>query len=315
MPASLHTKWRPKQFQDVIGQEAVVRSLRKVIKKREAHTFLFSGPSGTGKTTLARICARRLGCDSANLVEVDAASHTGVDDMRAVMEAARYTAIGGAGVRCFILDEVHRLSSPAWESLLKSLEEPPEHVFWFLCTTLPDKVPTTIKTRCVRYNLTTVDEGQIHQWLSMICKADGIQQTAEILELIADKANGSPRQALTYLAAIGEETRRKRALRLMEGATEGKEVIDLCRYLIGNEPKNWERLVKYLKPLEAQSGEGIRQVILAYMGKVVMGSKSNKSVLRPLLVIDALDKPCEGSAKIHPIATALAGLILLRNYK
>ncbi len=128
----LHLKYRPKDFDEVVGQDAVVKSLQQAVKNNAGHTFLFTGLSGVGKTTLARITAATVGCVSSNLIEIDAATHTGVDDMRDVTFSLKYKPIGVGSVKVIIVDECHMLSKSAWNSLLKVLEEPPAWVYWML---------------------------------------------------------------------------------------------------------------------------------------------------------------------------------------
>src|SRR5665213_3208243 len=135
---SLYTDYRPKTFAEVIGQPAVIRSLKLALTKKSNHAFLLHGPSGCGKTTLARIAATVLGVTSPRQIkDFDAATNTGIDDVRAITGALAYRPIGVKPLMVMVVDECHALSAPAWKALLKILEEPPEHVWWFLCTTEP----------------------------------------------------------------------------------------------------------------------------------------------------------------------------------
>src|SRR3989304_1453147 len=146
---TLHTKYRPKHFEEVIGQIEIVKSLQNLIETgKMPKSFLFTGPSGTGKTTLARIIANKLGCDIQNIIEVDAATNTGVEDMRVLCEGLRYPAFGLTTVKVAIVDECQEISKSSWSSLLKIIEEPPSHLYFVFCTTEPSKVLDTIKTRC-----------------------------------------------------------------------------------------------------------------------------------------------------------------------
>ena len=150
----LHIKYRPRSLQDVRGQDAVVDSLTTALKKStRPHSFIFTGPSGCGKTTLARILAEKFGCSPQNVIEIDAATNNGIDSMREVTSTLRYNGFGDTPNKAIIIDECHALSKAAWQSLLKSVEEPPAHVFFFFCTTENGKVPETINTRCQSYFL------------------------------------------------------------------------------------------------------------------------------------------------------------------
>ena len=143
----LHTKYRPKAFKQVTGQDHIIEQLQKILAERSSHAFLFHGPAGCGKTTLARLATKELGCAPKDVMEIDAATKTGVDDVRAIQMAVRYKPLGGGDTRAVIIDEAHRISVQAFDSLLKIMEESPVHLFWFLCTTLPQKVPSTVESR------------------------------------------------------------------------------------------------------------------------------------------------------------------------
>src|ERR1700693_1721293 len=152
----LHIKYRPQFLDAVLGQDAVVSSLKSLFPNKVPHAFLFTGSSGCGKTTLSRILTNMLGVGKHDILEVDAAVYTGVDDMRHLLDGLQYKGMEGNGKKAIILDEAHMLSKSAWNSILKELEEPPPHVYWFICTTEVNKVPMTIQTRCHPYTLKDV---------------------------------------------------------------------------------------------------------------------------------------------------------------
>ncbi|MEO6137552.1 MAG: DNA polymerase III subunit gamma/tau [Luteimonas sp.] len=216
----LARKWRPKRFAELVGQEHVVRALTNALDSgRVHHAFLFSGTRGVGKTTIARIFAKSLNCERGtsaepcgecnscrdidagrfmDLLEIDAASNTGVDDVREVIENAQYMPSRGR-VKVYLIDEVHMLSKPAFNALLKTLEEPPGHVKFLLATTDPQKLPVTVLSRCLQFNLKRLDEQQIGGQIDMILRAEGIAVEPGAIRQLAKAADGSLRDGLSLL--------------------------------------------------------------------------------------------------------------------
>jgi DNA polymerase-3 subunit gamma/tau len=274
----LHLKYRPKSFDEVIGHKAVKISLRKVVELGVNRTFLFVGPSGIGKTTLARLVAKAVGCSLGNVLELDAATNTGIDNMRELMERLQYRAVDG-GPRCVILDEVHALSKPAFQSLLKILEEPPADIYWCLCTTEGDKVPKQVQTRCTTYALKPVDEEIIHRLLVEVWLQEKLTVPGDYLRLISEASEGSPRQALVYLGACGHLKKRESIEAVLAlPTTSSPEAIDLCRLLLRN--ARWPEVAKALKTISGNA-EGTRLVVLAYMNTVALsGGPKASTALR-----------------------------------
>src|SRR3954471_20421635 len=216
----LARKWRPRDFESLVGQEHVVRALRHALEqKRLHHAYLFTGTRGVGKTTLARILAICLNCETGitprpcgkcsacleidagrfvDLLEVDAATNTKVDEMRQLLETAQY-APSKARYKVYVIDEVHMLSTSAFNAMLKTLEEPPEHLKFILATTDPQKIPVTVLSRCLQFNLKQMPAPAIVQHLENVLKKESIAFDSEALGLIARAANGSMRDALSLL--------------------------------------------------------------------------------------------------------------------
>ena len=225
MYTPLANKYRPQKFADVVGQDVAVKILTKaILKDRVGHSILFTGTRGVGKTTLARILAKTLRCENRqpneyepcgkcesclnfskdsqiDVIEIDAASNTGVDDVREIIESCRYKPTTGK-YKIFIIDEVHMLSKSAFNALLKTLEEPPEHVKFLMATTEIFKIPETILSRVLRFDLKNVDSVLISQYLSTVCNRENISVGAEALSLVARFANGSIRDSLSILDQI-----------------------------------------------------------------------------------------------------------------
>lgn len=216
----LARKWRPRRFAELVGQEHVVRALSNALESGKVHhAFLFTGTRGVGKTTIARIFAKSLNCERGtsaepcgecsacrdidegryvDLLEIDAASHTGVDNVRDLIDNAQYLPSRGR-TKVYLIDEVHMLSKAAFNALLKTLEEPPGHVKFLLATTDPQRLPVTVLSRCLQFNLRRLDEQQIGGQIGRILEAEGIAAEAGAIALLARAADGSLRDGLSLL--------------------------------------------------------------------------------------------------------------------
>src|SRR6476646_21134 len=221
----LARKYRPQTFAELIGQDAMVKTLANAIARdRIAHAFLRPGARGVAKTSTARLIAKALNCTGPDgqggptiepcgvcepcraiaegrhidVVEMDAASHTGVDDVREIIEAVRYAAVS-ARYKIYIIDEVHMLSKPAFNGLLKTLEEPPEHVKFFLATTEVSQVPVTVLSRCQRFDLRRIAADKLAAHFAEVSKAEHVEVESEALGMIARAAEGSARDGLSIL--------------------------------------------------------------------------------------------------------------------
>lgn len=274
MSESLITKYRPRKFKDILGQRAVLQSLMEVLKARSAHAFLLVGPSGTGKTTIARIIAKKLDCPERNITEINGSDHTGVDDMRAILEGLNYTVIGDNPNRGIILDECHFLSKSAFASLLKMVEEPPKNTYWFFCTTEPLKVPEAIKGRCVAYQLGLVDSNEIFGLLKRIAAAEKYPLNEDVLFFLAENCEGSPRKALGNLAQCAACKTRADAAALLKVMGEEAEVNELCQELL--QGTSWEKAAGIVKRLD-YNAESIRHAVFSYMTKVLLDCSANKA--------------------------------------
>ncbi|GAA0719941.1 DNA polymerase III subunit gamma/tau [Dokdonella soli] len=217
---ALARKWRPRRFSELVGQEHVVRALTHALDSgRLHHAFLFTGTRGVGKTTIARIFAKSLNCEKGptsnpcgecsacveidagrfvDLLEIDAASNTGIDNVRELIDNAMYAPTRGRH-KVYLIDEVHMLSKSAFNALLKTLEEPPPHVKFLLATTDPQKLPVTVLSRCIKFNLKRLTPEQITGQMQHILRAEGIAFDAEGIDVLARAADGSLRDGLSLL--------------------------------------------------------------------------------------------------------------------
>lgn len=307
--SDLHTKYRPKKWSEVLGQDDVIKGLRAAIKKRTNHAFILTGDSGCGKTTLARIFAYSVGCTPENIVEVDAATNTGIDAMRQISIEANYKSFGDSPTKVIIIDEAHSLSKQAFQSLLKPIEEPAPHIFWILCTTEPAKIPKTIQTRCSVFALQLVDVDFIIDLLARVVEEEEFATPREVLSLIARQSFGSPRRALTYLAQCYSCQNTKEVLPLLQKADEDGDAIILAKALVkGN--LSWARAMKIMESLQDQNAESIRLVTLAYMAKVTLGVKDEKTAARCLTIIDSFSDPYNSSEGVAPLLLSLGRIIM-----
>lgn len=226
---ALYRQWRPQDFDALVGQKAVKTTLKNALASGKiAHAYLFSGPRGTGKTSMARILAKALNCEqgptaepcgqcgncqrivqgtSLDVIEIDAASNTSVDNIRDLREQVAFTP-AESRYKVYIIDEVHMLSTGAFNALLKTLEEPPAHAVFILATTDPQKVPATIQSRCQRFEFRRVTVDEIAEHLAMVAAGSGIEADADALRLIAIQAEGGMRDALSLLDQCGVMVKR-----------------------------------------------------------------------------------------------------------
>ena len=253
----LARKWRPKTFADLVGQEHVVKALRNALEKgRLHHAYLLTGTRGVGKTTIARILAKSLNCEHpkegepcgqcqscrdidtgrfVDLLEIDAASNTGIDNIREVLENAQYAPTAGK-YKVYIIDEVHMLSKSAFNAMLKTLEEPPEHVKFILATTDPHKVPVTVLSRCLQFVLRNMTAQQVADHLAHVLDSEQIPYDPPALALLGRAASGSMRDALSLLdqaIAMGSGKVAEQDVRQMIGAVDKRYLYELLQSIAG----------------------------------------------------------------------------------
>lgn len=270
----LARKWRPKTFADLVGQEHVVKALRNALDEgRLHHAYLLTGTRGVGKTTIARILAKSLNCKNAvhgepcgqcesctqidsgryvDLLEIDAASNTGIDNIREVLENAQYAPTAGK-YKVYIIDEVHMLSKSAFNAMLKTLEEPPEHVKFILATTDPHKVPITVLSRCLQFVLRNMTTQQVAEHLAHVLDRENVPYQPQALQLLGRAAAGSMRDALSLLdqaIAMGSGKVAEQDVRQMIGAVDKQYLFELLEGIIN---QNGEALLEKAQEMSARA--------------------------------------------------------------
>ncbi|VDN47658.1 DNA polymerase III subunit gamma/tau [Petrocella atlantisensis] len=300
---ALYRKWRPRSFKDLVGQDHIVKTLtNQIMSQRVTHAYLLCGTRGTGKTSTAKIFAQAINCDepiegnpchrcpscmdieekgSMNIIEIDAASNNGVDNIRDIRDEVKYTPTLGK-YKVYIIDEVHMLSTGAFNALLKTLEEPPKHVIFILATTEPHKIPATVLSRCQRYDFKRITIETITGALKSYMVQENITIEEKAINYIAKVANGSMRDALSILDQciafyIGEDVTLEKVLDVL-GAVDHEVFAQLTDALLDRNAKACMDIVEKI----TMQGRDILQFILDTVNH-----------LRNLLVVKSVDEPDE----------------------
>lgn len=310
----LHVKYRPQYFEEIIGQSHIIASISSLRKTGYPHAFLFSGNSGVGKTTIARVVAKDLDCLPANIIEFAAADTTGVDDIRQLLRGLDYTSFGKSPLKFVILDECHRLSKNAWDALLKPIEEPPAHVYYALCTTEPAKVPATIRTRCHGYNLKDVAKSDIMDLLEYVADEEKLVLPKGAIHLISQESFGSPRRAIVYLSMCRGCTTIEEVASILESPLEGSEVIDLCR-LIGKPivEDTWKKVKDLLVRLKDSNPESIRIQVCNYFQSSALKAETEGQFTHALNILSEFKEPANSQTGLAGILVSIANIIYTRN--
>lgn len=300
----LARKYRPQRFKEVIGQEYIIKTLSNAVAhNRIHHAYLFTGPRGVGKTTVARILAKSLNCaegptlepcnqchvcieitkgTSMNIIEIDGASYTGVDDIREIRDNLQHLPTKGK-YRMYIIDEVHMLSVSAFNALLKMLEEPPPHVIFVFATTEPHKVPPTVISRCLRFPFTGVSQDVITQHLLNIAEKENIELTKSAAKLIAAESEGSVRDALSMLDQIinftGGKITDEDVIKSL-GILPEKDILEIVEKILEGNPDSALSVLNHMWDIGMEPRKFSTQLIESFRNVVVFKTTGNTTLLR-----------------------------------
>tara|TARA_Y100000296_G_C5174678_1_gene259392 strand:+ start:2723 stop:3631 length:909 start_codon:yes stop_codon:yes gene_type:complete len=288
---SLHTQYRPKDFDEVIGNRQIVRSLESLFEhgKLSAHVFLFHGASGCGKTTFARIIANKLECSPTDFIEINAGNNRGIDTAREILKTVHYLPTQG-DYKVILFDEVHQATKDFQNALLKVLEDTPQHVYFILCTTEPQKLIATIRNRCVTYEVESLKSKKMLKLLEDTAEKEKGNVSTDALTRIINKSDGCPRLALILLEQIIHLPSKEQIKAIKVFKTQEEKVIELCRAILNKE--RWEKISKILKGMEEEP-EHVRRAVLGYMNSVML----NKNNPHCMLVYLAFKEPFYDTGK------------------
>lgn len=291
MSEDFNRKYRPYKLSGVVGQDAVVNTLEQMFKNNTPPSaFLLHGMPGCGKTTVARIIANMFGCAPSNILEINAANNTGVDDMRALIKFMEYPAFGDNPTKVIILDEAHKITKAGADALLKPLEEPPDYVKIILCTTELDSITPTIKRRCKLFNFNEVSFLDLVELITSIAKKEKISHDSATLKFIAQAANGCPANAISFLEQSRYCESKDEVAKILSTHVSDKDTIDLCRFVAGNN-LSWKEAIKILSYLKGKNPESIRIAVANYLTTCVLGAKSEKVLFEFARRLECFSKP------------------------
>lgn len=284
----LYRKYRPEDFDSMVGNEIAIKSLRKELENG-THVFLLTGPAGCGKTTLARIMAKEVGAGPLSIREINSAENRGIDTAREILEQMRYNPSDGSSL-VWILDEMHMITTAGQNALLKALEEVPETVYFFLCTTDPQKLIAPLKTRCSTIKVTPLTNEEMIYLLKRTARSEKAKISSEVYEKICEMANGGSRKALKLLSQVltlDSDEERLEALSKSGDESDSPESIELCRALAGK--TSLKEQLKLLSKIDVSDPEKIRQGVMGYMNVCILKGSVTPQIVATLQAFSQAD--------------------------
>lgn len=282
---SFARKYRPKSFKTFIGNQKTVEAVQGILDGR-THSFMITGPTGCGKTTMGRIIANELQCVGQDFCEMDSADFRGIDTIRNLRKQIQYRPIEkDSKCRVFLMDEVHKLTGDAQSALLKNLEEPPDHIYFILCTTDPQKVIPTIRGRCVQLSVSPLSDEQMKRLLKRVSKRERIELPEEVMEQIIEDSAGFPRNALKILDKISALAPEEMLETAKQEAAVQNQAIELCQALI--KKAGWKQVSNILQGLKDEEPESIRRLVLGYCSSVLLKSGNSDA----FFILESFEDP------------------------
>lgn len=292
----LYRKYRPSSFDELVGNEATIKAVRKELENG-SHVFLMTGPAGTGKTTLARIIAREVGADDLGIHEINSAENRGIDTAREIMEQMRYLpSIGKANV--WILDEIHQQTNASQNALLKPLEDTPDHCYFFLCTTDPQKLIKPLVSRCSVVTMQPLSDSEMAFLLKRTAKSEGRKITKEVGEKIIEIAQGGSRKALKTLSKVLylDDVEEQLEVLKKETVSDDTDTKELCQACMRNTSLN--NLFSILKKIDTSEPERVRQAVMGYMNAVILNGKISSEIVATLQAFGSADTYRNGKSAL-----------------
>jgi DNA polymerase III subunit gamma/tau len=303
----LYKKYRPKDFGDVIGQDSTVRSLeRKIETNSLPHTILLCGPPGCGKTTLGRIIRRRLKCSNWDYIEQNCANKRGIDTIRDIERNMNLSPMKG-NVKIWLFDEAHQWSGDAQDALLKILEDTPSHVYFLICSSDPQKLKNTIRSRCTEYAIEPFGPSSLRELIEKVCKAEKRKISGDVIDKIISNSNGSARNALVLLEKVLSFEDEEEQLEQISKATVEVAAIQIARALFDYRTK-WPDMAKILKETSLEDPESIRWMILGYARTILLGGgKMSEKAFSVIQIFRDNFYDCKGSGLVACCYEILSG--------
>lgn len=284
----LYRKYRPTNFEDVVGMETAIKALRKELENG-SHVFLMSGPAGCGKTTLARIMAKEVGAGELSIREINSAENRGIDTAREILEQMKYYPSDGDAL-VWILDEMHMITNAGQNALLKALEEVPESVYFFLCTTNPEKLIAPLKTRCSEIVVKPLKDDEMAYLLKRTARKEGKRLSKDVISRIVELSGGGSRKALKLLAKVIGLDNDEEMLEILKDNADSEdnpETIELCRALSRN--TDLKKLFQILAQVDTSDAEKVRQAVMGYMNACLLKGSFSAEIVATLQAFSNAD--------------------------